>query len=105
MTPHFQSARDACLFIFPWALLLLGLVVVDYCWWQAHYGQDRFLNLWLCLVCVGLIVFGWGFWMLVERSLSSPFYSLQNADQLSEELSYAETETGCMVALKYISDV
>jgi hypothetical protein len=51
--------------------LCLGAAIFGYCYWQAKFRIDNLLYLWLTLTLCGLLLFMYGFGVLVERSLES----------------------------------
>jgi hypothetical protein len=44
---------------FDGALALLGLIIGYYCWWQAHYRLDNYLDWWLIGVICGVALFAY----------------------------------------------
>jgi len=54
-----------------WSFTLFGFIVGCYCWWEANVRFYRLWWLWLLGLVAGLLMFAYGFSVLVDRSLES----------------------------------
>jgi hypothetical protein len=48
------------------AILVLGVIITGYAWWQVYFRTDRYLWAWLILTCFGLVLFGYGFKLYID---------------------------------------
>jgi hypothetical protein len=53
---------------FPWAITILGCVIICYGYWQGHMRVDIALGWWLALVIIGMLVLGYGFNAVLDRA-------------------------------------